>query len=62
MFKMKFCESQNCECNDARETIEHFLMECEIYKVNRETMIKEVGERWMSNMKRGSLTMDTYML
>ena len=33
-----------------------------MYKVEREAILKEIGERWMNNMKRGSLNLDTSML
>ena len=51
LHKMKFTDTPNCECNEARETIPHFLMECSLYKESRISMMNTIGRRWMENRK-----------
>ena len=48
---MKFVESAKCECDQSRDTIRHYLMECSLHKDNREIMIVKMGKKWMQNMK-----------
>ena len=62
LHKMKFTDTPNCECNEARETIPHFLMECSLYKESRTSMMNTIGRRWMENWKSGTLNVTTNIL
>ena len=43
-FALGFTDTPDCYCNNGQETVQHFLLSCELYKVNRleylETYIK----------------------
>ena len=62
MFKMKFVESPDCECGEAREDINHFLLECPVYKTQREVMTKRIAEVWMENRRAGNLSVTAELL
>ena len=62
LFRMKYVDSPNCECNDAWETMQHFFIECPLYNDQRENLMKIIGEKWMSNMKSGCLNVDSDLL
>ena len=42
LFRMKYSESPNCQCNEGRETIDHLMMECHLHKEQRENMMKVI--------------------
>ena len=60
MFKMKFVESPDCECGEAREDISHFLLECQLYSTQREVLTKKIA--WMENRRAGNLSVTTELL
>ena len=62
LYRMKFVESPNCECDQSRDTIPHYLMECSLHKTNREIMMETTGKKWMENMKSGTLNINTDIL
>ena len=62
LFKMKYSDTPNCECEEARETIEHYLMECSIHNEYRETMMEQIREKWMKNMRSGCLNINLEVL
>ena len=55
MSRMGLAESPNCSCGNARETVEHVLMECHLESVARKKLVLEIGDFWMNNKKSGGL-------
>ena len=49
MHKLKLTESPCCECSDARQTVQHILMDCPIFTEQRDTMINEVESLYVRN-------------
>ena len=49
--------SPYCDCGYGKETVEHFLMECRTYRVQRRNMQKKIR----SELGRGNLRMDTLL-
>ena len=46
MFTCNLSDSPNCDCGSERETVEHFLLRCEIYKELREQLLSTVHDVW----------------
>ena len=55
MHRMGLADSPDCSCGDARETVEHVLMECQLESVARNRLLMEIGDVWMNNKKAGGL-------
>ena len=55
MSRMGLAESPNCSCGNARETVEHVLIECHLESVARKKLVLEIGDIWMNNRKSGGL-------
>ena len=62
LFKMKYSDTPNCECEEARETIDHYLMDCSIYSESRDAMMQQIGEKWMNNLRSGCLNINPEVL
>ena len=62
MYRMGFAESRECECGEGRETVEHILMQCSLESENREVLIKEIEELWMSTKQLGGLQVDLQLM
>ena len=62
MYQMKLAESPNCICELDRETVDHFLLQCEIYKDQRDQMKKDIAEIWFEKRTIGSLNLSKEML
>ncbi len=43
LYRFKQADSPYCDCGDGKETVEHYLLECNLYTVERNTMRKGVG-------------------
>ena len=53
--RMGLADSPDCSCGEARETVEHILLECRIESVARNRLLAEIGDVWMNNRKAGGL-------
>ena len=62
MYQMKLAESPNCICELDRETVDHFLLQCEIYKDQRDQMKKDIADIWFEKRTIGSLNLSKEML
>ena len=62
MFLKGLTESPNCECGKNRETIDHFLLECEMYKDQRKKMNMAISDMWFSKRSMGNLNLSKEML
>ena len=62
LFKMKYSDTPNCECEEARETIDHYLMDCSIYNESRDAMMQQIGGKWMNNLRSGCLNINPEVL
>ena len=62
MFSKGLTESPNCECGNSRETVDHFLLECQIYKDQRKKMNKVVADMWFSKRSAGDLSLSKDIL
>ena len=62
MFKMGIAESPNCECSKSRETPDHLILDCELYKDQRNRMKDKIAKLWMDNKKWGCLNINLEML
>ena len=63
MFRMGLADSSDCSCGEARETVEHVLMDCRLEAEARERLLLEIGNIWMDNKKSGGLmfSLDTIL-
>ena len=63
MFRMGLADSPDCRCEEARETVEHVLMDCQLEAEARHRLLMEVGGIWMDNKKSGGLkfSLDTIL-
>ena len=63
MFRMGLADSPDCRCGEARETVEHVLMECQLETEARSRMLMEIGSIWMDIKKPGGLnfSLDTIL-
>ena len=63
MFRMGLADSPDCRCEEARETVEHVLMDCQLEAEARHRLLMEVGCIWMDNKKSGGLkfSLDTIL-
>ena len=43
LYRFNIVESGECECEEGRETVEHFLLACKKYTEDRKTLRKKVG-------------------
>ena len=59
---MKFVESPDCKCGEARGDINHFLLECQLYRTQREVMTKKIADEWMENRRAGNLSVTAELL
>ena len=58
LFRFKLVDSPDCECREARETVEHVLLSCPKYNVERLHMNSLVCDLWFSSKAPGNLSMD----
>ena len=62
MYQKGLAESPNCLCEKDRNTVDHFLHQCEIYKDQRDQMKKSIAEIWFERRTMGSLNLSNEML
>ena len=60
---MGLADSSDCSCGEARETVEHVLMDCHLEAEARKRLLLEIGSIWMDNKKSGGLmfSLDTIL-
>ena len=63
MFRMRLADSPDCSCGEARDTVEHVLLDCHLENEARNRLLVEVGDIWMNNKKPGGLpfSLDTIL-
>ena len=62
MFRMRLADSPDCSCGEARETVEHVLLDCQLEAEARNRLLMEVGNIWMDNKKPGGLQFSLYTI
>ena len=61
-FRCGLVDSPICECNQDRESIDHFLLACPVYNVQRSEMLNKIQDAWLSDMTSSTLTLSTDLL
>ena len=62
LFRMKLVDSPNCQCGQARETVQHKILECNKFNLERKIMTFEIGSIWMDSKRIGNLNIDLQLL
>ena len=62
LYRMRIVDSPNCKCGQARETVQHKILECSQYDLDRMIMTFEIGSTWMDSKRIGNLNMDLQLL
>ena len=62
MFRMRLADSPDCSCGEARETVEHVLLDCQLEAEARNRLMMEVWNIWMDNKKPGGLQFSLYTI
>ena len=62
MFQKGLTETPNCTCEKDRETVDHFLLQCELYSKERDQMKKNIAGMWFEQKSSGSLNLSKEML
>ena len=62
MYRMKLHDDPNCECEKERQTIEHVIMRCEIFKTERLHLKMKLMSIWESSRKSGNINFDLKLL
>ena len=61
-YRINLIHSPSCPCNEAIEANYHFMMECELYQMERETMISNVQKMWDDSRSAGMLSTNMEVL
>ena len=48
LHRFKHADSPYCDCGDGKETVEHYLLECTLYKAARNVLRRNAGARKMN--------------
>jgi len=59
---MKLETTATCDCNLARETVEHYLLECPIHQNSRDDLDRRVQEIWNNSYAHGNLSITKELL
>ena len=62
MYGMKLTDSPNCDCGLERQTVDHVILRCEHFKIERLCLKLEVLAIWENSKKSGNLQMDIRLL
>ena len=62
MNRMNFTDSPNCECSEDRESIDHFLLHCELYKEARKNLLNSIFDIWNQKKSIGNLSVSKHLL
>ena len=61
-FKMGLSDTATCDCNMARETVMHYLLECPIHQVSRDVLDIRIQEIWEECNRAGNLSISKELL
>ena len=61
-FRCGLVDSPICECNQDRETIDHFPLACPVYNVQRSEMLNTIQDAWLSDISSSALAVSTDLL
>ena len=62
LHKMKLTDDPDCDCGKGRQTVEHILLHCEKYMVERLRLRTKIGDIWLDSNKSGNLNFDMKLL
>ena len=62
LFRFKLVDSPNCECGEARGTVEHVLLSCPEFELDRLYMKSQICDMWFNSKLPGNLNIDVKLL
>lgn len=62
LFRFRLVDSPDCQCGEARETVDHVLLQCPRFDLERLVLKSQLCDKWFQSRRPGNLHLDLNLL